>query len=630
MSQQEKTEERKVRFSTPDNWTLIEHIGRMQSINPLRSIKELVDNGIDAFARDPTYLPSDGKNVRVEIDKIGGSERIRIVDNAFGWECNVASETPNFEYSVEHIGDSIKKYLDEYRKARADGVAIGQYALGLLSFWALGNRLTIFSRCCLRDRKVGKCSKMVWLRYNREAAITDDVEPPLELAKSSGCVVIVDELEKARMNLATGTSLQRYLARACRSRLMKTGVNLEVQDRGKKFAVKPMKYEGTRFPADKYHTKGGFGSIELEIYLFPPTMEPDEYKVPIFARGAKVYDDITQIEELDVHPWNSKKVYGQVDYPWGNISPARNAFENDGFLGAFISAMKEVTEKLSKQIDEIEARRRKWQRKKFYETFEKTWQEILSKLPEEWHRKKEGQTKVVETKEKPKPEIGPMYRLEISPQDTQVQCGSIQPFTAKAFDINENLVTDVNIIYSWKVEPSRIGVLTRDQNRTCILQAGKKEGEIATITATAFQYVEDSGKERTIAKTASTNIWIVRQLTKKPPPLPRGDKPPTLDEIPLGNEIHSKFVSNMNMVQVNNQHRDFKASLDKGEEALDRYINYCYCKEIAVDRWKDLTSDPHELSERIADLLAISDLAFDWKSLAQKRRGRAPRSRETQ
>lgn len=42
-----------------------------------------------------------------------------------------------------------------------------------------------------------------------------------------------------------------------------------------------------------------------------------------------------------------------------------------------------------------------------------------------------------------------------------------------------------------------------------------------------------------------------------------------------------------------------------GEVTLDSYINYCYCKEIAVDRWKGTPSDPHELSERIATMLSL-------------------------
>jgi hypothetical protein len=56
---------------------------------------------------------------------------------------------------------------------------------------------------------------------------------------------------------------------------------------------------------------------------------------------------------------------------------------------------------------------------------------------------------------------------------------------------------------------------------------------------------------------------------------------------------------------LNTQHKDFKAAAEMGEETLDRYINYCYCKEIAVDRWKGTPSDPHELSERIATMLSL-------------------------
>jgi len=629
MSQQVNLEEKTVRFSTPDNWILIQHIGQMQSTNPLRSIKELVDNSIDAFARDPSYSPKKKKIVKVDIKKDGAGAHIKVYDNALGWERDPSSGGPNFEFSVEHIGDSIKKYLKEYQKAREEGIAIGQYALGLLSFWALGNRLTIFSRCHLPDGKVGSCSQMVWLRYVEEAKIMDDVKPPDELVKSPGCVVIVDQLEKARMSLVTGNQLKKYLARACRSRLMKTGVTVEVFYKGKKYIVKPMKYEGTPFPVRQYRTKGGFGSIELELYLFPPRVEsPEEYKVPIFAKGAKVYDDITQIEELDKYPWNAKKVYGQIDYPYGSITPSRNAFVNDAFLEAFISAMKEITVKLSRQIEEIEARKRKRQQKKFYKAFQKTWQQILNGLPEEWRRKKEGGLiRKPEKTKKPEVKPGPMYRVEIGPENAQVQCRSIQPFSASSYDMNGNLVRDPEIVYYWKIDPSNLGQLKKDMYRTCILQAGKQEG-IATLSVTAFQYIEELGKEKTVHKTASTNIWMVTRLSKKPHRPPPGDRPPLLDEIRLEEELHSKYLPKTNVVQVNNEHKDYEEAEKRGPEALYKYINYCYCKEIAVDRWKDLVSDHHELSERIADLLAISDLAFDWKELARKPRGR-PSTKES-
>jgi len=463
---------------------------------------------------------------------------------------------------------------------------------------------------------------MVWSRYVREATISDNVVPPRELSQSSGCVVIVDQLEKARMSLITGTQIQKYLARACRTRLLKTGVVVEVYYKGKKYVVKPMKYEGTLFPKRKYHTKGGFGDMDLEIYLFPPGVEsPEEYKVPVFKKGAKVYNDIIEIEELDIYPWNARKVYGQIDYPFGTISPSRNAFVNDSFLDAFIKAMKEITVELSDQIEEIESRKRKRQRRKFYEAFQKTWQDILRALPEEWMRKKEGKSKEADKTEKPEVKPGPLYRLEISPEDAQVQCRTIQSFNAKPYDINGNLIRDPEIIYYWKIEPNNLGKLKKDMYRTCILQAGRKEG-IITITATSFQHL-NIGKEETITKTASTNVWLVEKLPEKRRQSPTGDKPPLLEELPLAEDVHSKYLPKTNVVQVNNQHKDYKLAEKRDIQALYRYINYCVCKEIAVDRWKNIVSDPHELSEKIADLLAISDLAFDWRALARKPRGRS-------
>jgi len=623
MPKQLAVEERRIRFSTPDDWILIEHIGRIQSVNPLRSLKELVDNAIDAFARNPSYLPKEGKKVKIEIKKDGAHGYLKVEDNALGWQPDTEGK-PNFEFSVQHIGDSIKKVMKEYKKARDEGRVIGQFALGLLSFWALGSRLTIFSRCLLDSKKIGSCSRMVWLRYVREATISDDITAPKELSQSSGCVVIVDQLEKARMSLVTGTQLQKYLARACRTRLLKTGVVVEIYYKGKKYVVKPMKYEGTPFPKSEYHTKGGFGAIDLEIYLFPPGVEsPEEYKVPVFAKGAKVYNDITEIEELDMYPWNARKVYGQVDYPYGTISPSRNAFVNDSFLEAFIKTMKEITKELGEQIEEIESRKRRRQRKKFYKAFQKTWQEILRALPEEWLRKKEGKSRETDKPEKPEVKPGPMYRLEISPEDAQVQCKTIQSFTAKPYDINENLIRDPEIIYYWKIEPMALGQLKKDMYRTCILQAGRKEG-IITITAMSFQHL-NNGKEKTITKTASTNVWLVETLPEKRHRPPTGDKPPLLEELPLTEDVHSKYLPKTNVVQVNNQHKDYKQAEKKDLQALYRYINCCYCKEIAVDRWKGIVADPHELSEKITDLLAISDLAFDWKELTRKPRGRPPK-----
>jgi hypothetical protein len=75
-------------------------------------------------------------------------------------------------------------------------------------------------------------------------------------------------------------------------------------------------------------------------------------------------------------------------------------------------------------------------------------------------------------------------------------------------------------------------------------------------------------------------------------------------------------------VFINDHHRDYRSAHELGEH-LYRYINYCYSKEIAVDRWKNV--DPHELSERIVELMAFSERIIDWKEIAKKPMGRKPK-----
>ena len=72
----------------------------------------------------------------------------------------------------------------------------------------------------------------------------------------------------------------------------------------------------------------------------------------------------------------------------------------------------------------------------------------------------------------------------------------------------------------------------------------------------------------------------------------------------------------MKIVFINDHHKDYLRAAEIDEMTLDRYINYCFSKEIAVDRWKN--SDPHELSERIIELVAFSERTFNWKELAKE------------
>lgn len=103
------------------------------------------------------------------------------------------------------------------------------------------------------------------------------------------------------------------------------------------------------------------------------------------------------------------------------------------------------------------------------------------------------------------------------------------------------------------------------------------------------------------------------------------DRPPSLLEDNLGEDgLHSVYEPKTETIKVNDHHQNYIKAREKDDQTLYRYINYCFAKEVAVDRLGK-TLDPHELSEKMTDLVALSERAFNWEELVKKRRGRPPK-----
>ena len=112
-----------------DDWNAITIIALSQS-NPLKAVAEFVENSIDAGAD--------------RIDIIRGKEKgntyLRIRDNGRGIPKD-DSGVPNFKYVATHICDSIKRQL---KTTGATGLQ-GEFGIGLLSFWTVGETLLMRS-----------------------------------------------------------------------------------------------------------------------------------------------------------------------------------------------------------------------------------------------------------------------------------------------------------------------------------------------------------------------------------------------------------------------------------------------------------------------------------------------------
>ena len=112
-----------------NDWNAITIIALSQS-NPLKAIAELVENSIDARATKVTIIRGRSE----------GSHYLEVRDNGEGIPRD-ADGRPDFRYVATHICDSMKRQL---KGEGIDGLQ-GEFGIGLLSFWTLGEELRLTS-----------------------------------------------------------------------------------------------------------------------------------------------------------------------------------------------------------------------------------------------------------------------------------------------------------------------------------------------------------------------------------------------------------------------------------------------------------------------------------------------------
>ena len=116
-----------------DDWNAINIIALSQT-NPLKAVAEFIENSIDANAR----------NITITRGREHGESYLRIIDDGDGIPRDEEGK-PNFKYVATHICDSIKRQL---KINGARGIQ-GEYGIGLLSFWIVGDGASLTSAASL-------------------------------------------------------------------------------------------------------------------------------------------------------------------------------------------------------------------------------------------------------------------------------------------------------------------------------------------------------------------------------------------------------------------------------------------------------------------------------------------------
>ncbi|MDH3975860.1 MAG: ATP-binding protein, partial [Deltaproteobacteria bacterium] len=346
----------KGRLRIGDNWNAINIIALSQS-NPLKAVAEFVENCIDARA----------ENVTIIRGKERGEHYLRVIDDGRGIPLN-GEGVPDFKYVATHICDSIKRQL---KKEGATGIQ-GEFGIGLLSFWTVGEELRMVS-----SGSDGKTYQMRMAKGDPGYEITQR----RVLLPQKGTEMTVAPLLSGVRSMS-GEKMQRYLASELRDRIRQSHVNVKILDRvaRKEFKVEPRKFEGRllhRLPA----IITAKGEIYTEIYL---NESENENGVGLYRLGTRVYESITALDDFNREPWTSGWLEGIMDVPFLHLTPGtRSGIIFDDAYDLFKDAIGPLEEKLLEIINEQKRAEEERASKKILKSVQNALKEAILSLPME-------------------------------------------------------------------------------------------------------------------------------------------------------------------------------------------------------------------------------------------------------
>ena len=306
-----------------DHWNAITIIALSQS-NPLKAVAELVENSIDARAR--TIVITRGKEK--------GQHYLRVKDDGEGVRLN-ADGDPDFHFVATHVCDSIK------RRLKTQGVRglQGEFGIGLLSFWTLGEELLLTS--------AGPDGR-AWQMHLRKGDPSYRITERPSLFPEPGTEVLIKGILPGIKNFS-GEKIQWYLASELRDRIRHSGVSIRVVDRTARTAFK---VEPREFGGRLLHELDGALPPQSEVYaeLYLRAHSPENV-VSLYRSGTRVLENIGDLEAFARMPWTSGYVQGIIDAPFLNLTPGtRLGVIHDAALARLLEELAPLEARLARIV----------------------------------------------------------------------------------------------------------------------------------------------------------------------------------------------------------------------------------------------------------------------------------------
>ena len=575
-----------------DQWNAINIIAHSQT-HPMKAICELTENAIDAGAT----------HVRILRRRHRGEVQLEVSDDGRGVAAD-AEGGPDFQRIATHLCDSMKRHLD----ARHRRGVHGEFGIGLLSFWSLGDELRMIS-----GSDAGQLRELHLTRGDRNYTI----RPARGRLATGGTRVIVGPLLEATKSLVTGEKIARYLSAELRDRIRLTGVMIDVVDSiaRKELRVTPREFDGERLEIPRRYATP-LGDINVEVYA-RGEIAAAEGGVSVCKDGTRVLKDITELLPFQHAPWNDRRLEGLLDFEPLTLAPGtRSGIVADAALDAFVAAAVTIEQDILAALETREQAEAERASRQILKQVHKAFASALSDLPAEDYlffdipkqaqplqphagsmgealehgndseRPRHDPPPVAATALFPA-EPGPLAVVQITPRRPRRTPGGSCRLVAVAQDEAGTAIPE-GVGFSWRLVA---GEATLEADEASCRVTSPLVG-LVTVEVVARQAMG-------VAREASDRV-DVKFLDDAAGDEPGGRGLPGYRLEPdHGQPWRSRYDGSKNEIVINSAHRDFLACRTSSGKHR-RYIGKLYAKEVVLSNFPH--ESPAEVMERLIEV----------------------------
>jgi hypothetical protein len=578
-----------------DDWNAIRIIALSQS-NPLKAIAELVENSIDAHA----------KTITITRGREQGKHYLTVKDDGDGVPRD-PNGLPDFKYVATHICDSVKRQL---KADGAGGGLQGEFGIGLLSFWTVGDTLTM--TCSGADQRIYQMAMTKGdPRYT--------VKLRRALFAERGTELKIRPLLDGIRGLS-GEKIQWYLASELRDRIRNTQVRVTVIDKlaRRQYQVEPRQFEG-RLLHQLPTIRSPFGEAYAELYLTEPT---EDSRVALTRDGTRVIADIGTLPGLERAPWSSRYLQGLVDVPYLSLTPGtRSGIVHDEHFGAFVKALVPMEAHLNGLIDAQRRAEEEQANRESLRAIQRAFREAMLVLPREEYDWFEIQSRSSQAagaggptersvaassaeENEGVPELsggesaqrqffdyaGPLHSVVISPSASTLKVSQCRRLRAVPRDRSRRRV-EQDLTFVWEIVEGG-GTLLSTSDQEVSFEAPSSP-VLVRLSVGVSQRDLHCSAEALITVTDSLDIAIGPAVVNT-----RG-LPGYTFERAAGELWRSRFDTERNLIVVNSGHRDFVFATRSRALQL-RYLVRLYVKELVLKNFAGQSAE--QVAERMIEL----------------------------